>query len=131
MQVDGTIKSQMWNATQIFNSRQGPRDGSRGEILNAEILTNGGTLVIFAAGAGRAATTIGVIGMTIWIDSTEIGRALCWTNDAQKHQTFVANAIVPAAIPAGKHTLWLRTFNDNTIVDYNDFFNVTVVEMPW
>jgi hypothetical protein len=130
MQVDGTIKSQMWNATQIFNSRQGPRDGTRAEIMNAEFSTKGGTLLIFAAGAGRANLS-GVIGMTIWIDSTEIGRAICWANDPQKHQAFVANAIVPAAIPAGKHTLWLRTIGDNTIVDFNDYFNVTVFEMPW
>jgi len=117
------IKSTMWNVNQLFGSQTGalPR-------TTAAFSTGGGTLLIFASGSGWSAG--GQIGMGIQVDAVTKGYAKSFTNEASSHKAFVANPLVVAGIAAGLHTITLVSWN-STSTDVNDFFNVTVLELPW
>jgi len=87
--------------------------------------------LIFASGSGWSAATGQKIGMQILIDGKVQGQAACYTNESGSHKVFSANALVVAGIAMGNHTLALQTLSGtNTTTDPNDFFNVTILELP-
>ena len=138
LHVAGSIKSPMWNVIQLFSST----DGTKGPLplTSATFTTNGGILVIFAAGSGfrRSEADPLIIGVDVnvirvsdnlKIKSFNICRA---TNLINHHIAFNANARVMPGIPAGSYKLTITLGSQpHTTVDFNDFFNVTVFEMPW
>src|SRR4029077_608445 len=89
LQVAGSIRSPMWNVTQVMNERNGPLTLT--PVFGATFNTGGGTLLIFASGSGFSPSG-GPIGMQILVDGKERGRALTFTNEIQSHKAFVANA---------------------------------------
>ena len=108
--------------------------------------SEGGTLVISAAGSGyRAASNtrvIGDIGMRILVDGTERGQALLYANELQSHKPFVARQVIVKGLAAGSHTIRLEElyepscnsdsetpFTTCTTTNSNDRFEVTVLEL--
>jgi hypothetical protein len=107
--------------------------------------SEGGTLVISAAGSGFRSTsntrTVGDIGMRILVDGTVRGEALLHANERQSHKPFVARQVVVKGLAAGSHTIRLEAiygsncntdsetrFSVCTTTNSNDRFEVTVLE---
>jgi len=122
--VEGSMKSPMWNVIQVFNSKQGGLP-----VKSNEFATGGGTLLIIASGSGWSAVA-GNIGMNIQLDGTTIGAARSFTNEINSHKVFSCNPLVRGNIAAGSHTIALVAIA-GTITDLNDWFNVTVLELPF
>lgn len=120
---DGHIKCPMWNVVQIVNAQAGALP-----ITSGAFTSGGGILLIFASGSGWAAAAQ-QIGMEILVDGVVKGFAKSFTNEANSHKAFTANALLVGGIAAGTHTVGLASWN-NTTTDGNDFFNVTVLELP-
>jgi hypothetical protein len=124
LEVNGSIKSPMWRAIQLFNATPGGLP-----LTSSSFTTGGGTLLIFASGAGYA-TNFQQIGMAIAVDSVTKGYAKTFTNETSSHKAFAANALVVSGIAAGSHTITLSAWN-GTITNPDDFFSVTVLELPF
>lgn len=90
----------------------------------------GTTLLILASGSGYAGNTVKTIGMDVQIDGKSYGEARVVTNEANSHKAFVGNPLVVAGVKAGSHTLTLAALA-NTITDLNDYFSVTILELPF
>lgn len=123
LEVAGTIKSTMWNITQVFNNEAGSMPKSK------QFTMGGGVLLVFASGSGWSNNS-GQIGMEIKINNVLKGIAKCFTNEASSHKTFSANFLVVNGIAAGSHTLSLTALT-GTNTDVNDFFSVTILELPF
>jgi hypothetical protein len=68
--------------------------------------------------------------MTLQIDGREAASANCCTNENESHKAFTGNTLVQANVAAGNHTINLVAI-PNTVTDVNDFFSVTVLELPF
>ena len=124
LDVKGTIKSTMWKVTQVFSSQKGPL------LKEGKFTSGGGTLLIFASGTGFQKGRRGSIGMEIRVDNVRKGYAKSYTNEWNSHKAFSANPLVVTRIKAGNHTIRLVSWN-GTETDGNDYFNVTVLELPF
>jgi hypothetical protein len=121
--ADGNISSPKWNVTLVIN-QAGPLNISR------SFSTGGGRLVIFASGSAFR-TNAGTIGMYVYLDGTQVGVVKGYTNESQSHKSLVSFPIVVAGIGAGSHTIELRPLATDVYMDGNDYFNVTVLELPF
>ncbi len=123
----GSINSPMWKVTQLYNM-QAPAVSL--PMTSGAFTTGGGTLLIFASGEGWAGSAK-QIGMSIAVDGVIRGYAKTFTNELSSHKTFTTNALVVTGIAAGSsHTITLASWN-TTNTDVNDFFTVTVLELPF
>ena len=125
LDVHGSIRSPMWNLTNVFNNRAGSQP-----LNNGAFTAGGGTLLVFASGSGFSAAGAAQIGMNILIDGVQRGLMQSFTNEAGSHKAFVANPLVVTGLAAGPHTLALAA-RPGTGIDLNDFFSVTILELPW
>jgi hypothetical protein len=94
--------------------------------------SRGGKLIISAAGSGwSSAQQPGLIGMNVSVNGKQVGTAQVWTNEADSHKAFVSAVPVVYArdVGPGPVTIKLAAF-DQTNTDENDFYRVTVVELP-
>lgn len=114
------IKSPMWRVIRILEASPGPLPKS------VQFVSAGGMMMIFASGSGFSAG--GQIGMSVKVDNVVRGNSRAFTNEPSSHKSFVPVLLVEG-IAAGAHTLTLEALPP-TISDSNDFFNVTIVEMP-
>ncbi len=121
--ADGSIRSPRWRVWQLFNSHEDLPPDTGFE-------SNGGTLMIFASGSGFSPPGGQVIGMQISIDGANRGDAKVCTNEANSHKAFTTDALVISGLAAGLHTLSLQPLT-GTSIDSNDFFNVTILELPF
>ncbi|WP_437627016.1 hypothetical protein [Sorangium sp. So ce1151] len=122
--VTGTLRSPMWNVTQVLRQKRGPMP------VSGTFQSSGGTLLVFASGSGMQHGTPAVMGMAIKLDNTQVGSANAWSNVQSAHQRFVAESLVLQGIAAGSHTIALASIS-NTSSDDNDYYSVTVLELPF
>jgi len=120
---DGKLSSSMWRATQVMNQVQGALPKSVG------FSSGGGTLVIIYSGTGWRQGA-GNVGMNLLLDNVVVSTTRSWTNESQSHKAFTTNIHVQANVAAGNHTIALTVIPE-TVTDVNDWFNVTVLEMPF
>ncbi|MCP4413330.1 MAG: hypothetical protein GY808_12280 [Gammaproteobacteria bacterium] len=123
VEVTGSIKSNMWKAIQLYSSQPG------GLPLQTTFASNGGTILIFASGSGFNGVPGQQLGMSIQVDGTIRGYAKCYSNEGSSHKVFASNLVL-SGVASGTHTLSLVRWND-TGTDYNDFFTVTIIELPF
>jgi hypothetical protein len=118
------IYSNQFNVSQVFETRQGPlpREGN--------FTANGGTMLFIVAGSGFSTVAGRQIGMSVVVNGTNIGNARCFTNEASSHKTFSSVAMIASNVAAGQATVRLEALA-GTSTDGNDFFNVTVIELPF
>jgi hypothetical protein len=119
----GGIASRKWNVSTPF-STIGPLP------VNYNFNSNGGSLLLFVSGSGFSTTPGRQIGMQILIDGIYHGEAQVYTNEADSHKSFTANAFWIAGVPAGAHVLQIDVL-PGTQTDFNDFFNATIMELPF
>ena len=124
LHVDGSIKSSMWNVTQLFKQETGALPKQR------SFTSGGGILLIFVSGSGFTGTSAKIIGMTIYVDDVEVGTAKVFTNEIKSHKAFAANVIVANGIVAGLHELKFVA-RVGTETSGADFFSAVVLELPF
>src|SRR5215203_7417733 len=105
-------------------------NGSQGFPLTGTYKSKGGTLLISASGSGHSGVP-GKIGMTVSVDGAKKGTVWTYTNEPQSHKAFFS----PPPVPRNKLPGKLKIELDNqgypqTIIDQNDHFRVTVLEIP-
>jgi hypothetical protein len=135
---DGTIKSPMWTVTQVYLNEQATATPFPvpGQTIcpPKPFTTGGGTLLILASGSGAALSGVPgptiIIGMDLFLDSTHVGSVLSCVNNMTEAKPFLTSGLVVRGIAAGSHTLTLKTAR-STVVGVNDFFNVTILELPF
>lgn len=121
--ANGKLHSSMWQVTQVMNQVQGalPKSGN--------FNSGGGTLMIIFSGSGFAGGASN-IGITLQIDGVNRATTRSFTNEPNSHKAFTTNILVQPGIPAGNHTITLQPLA-GTATDFNDWFNVTVLELPF
>jgi hypothetical protein len=137
IESSGSMKSPRWNVISLFaNKRAGTTIEPDNPIFRAEegeFKTGGGTLVLFVSGSGAAKQAVPangiVIGMEVRLDDRSIDRVQILVKN-QDPQAFVATFLMVRNIASGTHKLTLRTLGTTT-VGGNDFFNVTILELPF
>ncbi len=105
-------------------------DSNGGLPLTGTYKSKGGRLIISAAGSGWSSNKDQLIGMKVLVDSTQVGTAQVWTNEADSHKAFVSVFPVVYNEPRGTVTIKLEELNAQTTTDENDHYRVTVVELP-
>jgi hypothetical protein len=124
---NGAVYSPMWNVTQVMSFKTGPFP-----IVSNAFTTNGGTLLIFASGSAYL-PGVGQFGAYVYVDyqSTAYfaGYMFRFTNEAGSHKTLIPSSW-PVKVPAGTHTITIIPWS-NTTSDGNDYFFVTVLELPF
>lgn len=124
----GMIASPMFNVSQPISCQA----ATSGSPISATFSTSGGTVLVLATGTGFVWTGAGMqIGMEIVIDNVSRGFAKCMTNENNSHKSFALNPLVITGLLANNsHTIVLKSWN-GTVFDYNDFFSVTILELPF
>jgi len=129
--VRGKIHSPLWKVTRIWDNYNGlfastpptpPRPAT------AFFDTNGGTLLIFVSGAGYTNAGARLIGVEVFLNDCSIGKVQTFTNETGSHKTFTSNSIV-ATPGSGTQKLVIKALAD-TLINPDDYLNVTVLEMP-
>jgi hypothetical protein len=123
IRADGKLFSPMWKATHVLNQRQGPMP------VSGTFVSGGGTLVIIFSGSGFASTATN-IGLALQINGGTVATTRVFTNEASSHKAFTTNILVQGNVAPGNHTINLTPLV-NTLSDGNDWFNVTVLELPF
>ena len=98
--------------------------------LEGKYTSKGGKLIISAAGSGWSSTKDQLIGMDVFVKGNKVGTAQVWTNEADSHKAFVSAFPVANKVPRGPVTIKLDKLNAQTNTDQNDFYRVTIVELP-
>lgn len=125
MRVTGQINSSMFKATTLMSSRAGALP------LSTVFASSGGTLLVFASGTGFRSGGGGTIGMMVRIDNMVMSQVKGFTNESNSHKAFPPSFSVVTSIGAGSHTLDIIPLDASTATDFNDYFNVMVLELPF
>lgn len=124
LQSAGEINSPQFRVFKVFSQTAGALP------LSATFTTNGGTVMITASGSGFSSPGSGVIGMNVLVDGVNRGVSRTFTNEPSSHKAFVTTQIVISNLAAGSHALQLAALG-GTSTDFNDFFDVSVLELPF
>jgi len=122
---DGSIVTPQWNVYRVIQQQPGPLP------IIMPFNSGGGRLVIFASGSGYSGPGDETIGMQISIDGFARGNAQVFTNEAGSHKAFNAVALVVTGIAGGAHTVTLSALGPTQIDPLRDFFDVTILELPF
>jgi hypothetical protein len=98
--------------------------------VEGKYTSKGGKLIISVAGSGWSSTQDQLIGMKVYVNGNEEGAAQVWTNEADSHKAFVSVFPVVKTVSGGTVTVKLDELNAQTNTDQNDFYRLTVVELP-
>ena len=134
---EGAMISPMWTVTQVYLNEQAtstpfPLPGQT-ICPPKPFTTGGGTLLILASGSGAALSGVPgpiIIGMDLLLDDRHVGSVLSRVNNMTEGKPLVTSGLVVHGIAPGSHTLTLKTAA-STVVGLNDFFNVTILELPF
>jgi hypothetical protein len=126
IQSQGNITSPKFRVSRVFSANVTTANGLP---LSGSFSSNGGSLLIMASGSGFAAAA-GVIGMNISVDGSVRGTARSFTNEPSSHKAFVSTHLFITGLAAGSHTLNLDPLS-GTRTDFNDFFDVAIMELPF
>jgi len=147
--TNGFIQNDKWRATSILY--QGTKTGGQGDLLKlrASFTYQGGMLVLLASGSARRMDKTkvtengdleeagkvegGNIGMTLKLNDKPVeGGCKYWVRpDVTTHYPFSTTAVIPpTTLIPGTVVLTLAGVDEFTKIDENDFFSVTVFELP-
>jgi hypothetical protein len=130
----GKISSPMWQASQPIANQTGPLP------KQGAFITRGGTVLLFASGSGKTdkSSTPGntersgiLLGMKVIVDNQEKGQAKIHSDFKNDHSAFVSCPLVITGLSPGLHVVRLENLNNDTATDTEDFFNVTIMELPF
>ncbi|WP_438010930.1 hypothetical protein WME89_21055 [Sorangium sp. So ce321] len=123
--VTGTLRSPMWNVTQVLKQKRGPLP-----VLGT-FKSGGGRLILLVSGSGMRSSA-GMMEMLIKLDGNQVGSTNVGVNVVNAHQAFVPEWLVLPSVEPGDHTIQLVYSSiPGVSSDTNDFFSVTVLELPF
>lgn len=111
----------MANALVIYN---GPGPLPQSANFNAP---SDGSVVFILSGTTRTASAPNMTGISLSLDGTVIGAAMCWANQNDNHIAMATTFIPYKNLSFGQHTIELTYANGNTITDVNDRIQVTLL----
>jgi hypothetical protein len=92
----------------------------------ATFQTNGNPALLIVSGTAYAAGNT-LLSVNVHLDGEQIGELRGYTNEGSSHKT-LPTRVFRATLAGGTHSLMLA--GGSGIFDVNDFFSVTVVELP-
>ncbi|MFJ1654642.1 hypothetical protein ACIOC2_25390 [Streptomyces sp. NPDC088337] len=116
------------NVTEVLANA--PAAGQTGgkRVASGGFSSYGGTLVITSAASAYSHDGAAKLGMTIQVDSQEVGSMQAFANPQGLHLGLPGNDLVVTGINAGKHTVSLEA-DAGTATDSNDRCSVTIIEV--
>ena len=127
LEVNGGIRSPMWQALTLFGNASGPLPQT-----SEAFPTGGGTLVLLASGSASRPGP-GLIGLELLVDDRYVGAYFLTLTTGNQRTPLTATMIATGVPAGGAHHVTLRPFSDapDMHTDGNDLFNVTVLELPF
>lgn len=112
-------------ATVVFNQNHPPATGN----LTGSFSNISQRLLILFSGSAWTHNAPTLISANLMIDGNVITSASVWANESISHKALVTARIVITLNP-GTHNVVIVPTGANTIIDFNDVFTLTVMEMP-
>ena len=107
-------------AIQVILSQAGPLP------IKATFNAPGDSLMhIEVTGSVWTQTSNQMIGITVSLDGTAIGKALIFSNASTTHRAVVP-VYIPVKLTQGQHTLTLSALPGGTVSDFNDFYTAVI-----
>ena len=134
LHVNGTFKNSRWKATEVMSNVSA--SGGSPVLSTNTFTTSGGTLKIFASCSAYSGSATRIYERVYIMDSAgtttieSLGTMTTYTNQTSSHKAFPPQTFIVTDIPAGTYKIKFISGN-NTIIDANDYFNCTVLEMPF
>ena len=127
LEVNGAIHSPMWQLLLANGNDTGPLP-----VTSIPFATGGGTLLLFVSGSAYVPAP-GLLGLQVRVDSQLVGIVSFATSTANTRVP-LNGTIIASGVPAGSdHRITVEVLDDapSTRTDGNDFFSVTVLELPF
>jgi hypothetical protein len=121
--VQGLAVQGISKITNVFSNQIGPLP------LTGVFQSSGGSFLIFVSGSLSTSQKDTRMVMDIFLDTNKIGTAQEWTNPSGSHASLVPVLLTVPPQIVGNHVVELRVASANTNSDFNDFYNVTVIEL--
>ena len=129
--TNGAISTPQFRISQPFN--QSHWSGGLGTGQSNAFVSGGGTLMIIVSGSSYIAanSTVGpgLMGVQVSVDGALVGTVNRYSNELGSHKALPTGQFISPSV-AGTHTLLLKPLT-NTATDVNDYFSVTVMELPF
>jgi hypothetical protein len=109
--------------TSVYANSAGPLP-----LAGDTFTSHGGALTLNASGSGWSTNGSALIGMNVLVDGVVMGTSQVFTNEASSHKAFIPISVALPGVGSGAHVVVLQPLSGTT-TDFNDFFNVTVVEV--
>lgn len=93
---------------------------------NFDSPTDGGVVFVLTATARTESAAI-LTGVTLSIDGTNVGTAMCWANQNDNHIAMRPTFIPYNGLTIGQHSIEITNAYSGTITDVNDYFQVTML----
>jgi hypothetical protein len=126
LDVNGTLKSPMWQVLQLLNNRQGPLPLSVGNVQ-----LNGGTLVFLFSGSVSSSLLLGFGGLEVSLNGIVRAQSFVPLHSVGTNSVVSAQFAVVQGVAAGSYTVELDLFGVGISSNANDIYNLTVFELPW
>jgi hypothetical protein len=68
-----------------------------------------------------------LVGINLLLDGQVIGEAMCFANQSANHQALRSTFIIFDNMTIGEHSIAIGPANTNTVIDQNDYFQVTLI----
>lgn len=140
LHVNGTMKSERWNVTEAMDNDVLSSGGAVSTTLQGTttFTTHGGTLKVFASGSAWRSSGYGAgaLVVTVYITNTSgttvytLGNLEGYANETQNHKALASRVFILSGVAAGSYKIKV-TSNSSTTIDGNDYFNCTVMELPF
>ncbi len=102
--------------------------GNGSQITTWNYKATGSRQLLLVSGSGCSTVANSLITMNIMVNGTVAGSIKVWANPANQHMAYISGAIPLALAPNSKNTITLARGSDNTYLDYNDYYNVTIID---
>jgi hypothetical protein len=126
LDVNGTLKSPMWQVRQLLNNRQGPLPLSVNSVQ-----LNGGTLVFLFSGSVSSSLLLGFGGLEVSLNGIVRAQSFVPLHSVGTNSMVPAQFAVVQGVAAGSYTVQLDVFGLGISSNVNDIYNLTVFELPW
>lgn len=121
----GNITSPKFRISNPINNISGPLG-----TANYSFTTGGGTLVLFVSGSGYR-TSCGLGGVSLNASTFSFSPAMkLYFCPANTHTSLVSHPLIVSGVAAGSYLMNLTGWNGSS-GDVSDFYNVTILELPF
>lgn len=102
--------------------------GNGHQIASWNYTATGSQQLLLVSGSGCSRVANSLITMNVVVNGTIVGTMNVWANPANQHMAYVSTAIPLTLVPNAQSTITLVAASSNTYLDYNDYYNVTIID---